>query len=252
MKQPMKQFRFKTKNFNSKRFLVIYSGVLTAVFAIVIFGGFKSSPQKLHLKELTVQRINVVAPNGLPRMIISNQALFPGLIIKGKNYPHPNRKTAGILFYNNEGTENGGLTFGGYKGKNGKPVSYGHLSFDKYMQDQTLVFDAGQNGKHYAKGLSVVDQPDWPITEAIQLLKKLPAMSPEQRRAAKQKFAVDHAESIRRLYIGENVNHAVGLELKDEDGHNRIILRVKPNGKPVLEFLNADGKVISRFPKEKN
>ena len=50
-------------------------------------------------------------------MVISNKADFPGIIIKGKETPHPDRKTAGMLFFNDEGTENGGLIFGGSKDK---------------------------------------------------------------------------------------------------------------------------------------
>ena len=39
-------------------------------------------------------------------MVLSDKAQFPGLIVKGKEYPHPDRKTAGMLFFNAEGTEN--------------------------------------------------------------------------------------------------------------------------------------------------
>lgn len=150
--------------FSSNRFLVVYSAIVTAAFAVTVFTGFSRQPSSLQLKELTVERINVVEPDGTPRMVISDQHDFPGLIIKGHDFPR-NRHTAGMLFFDNEGSENGGLVFGGSKGKDGKPISYGHLSFDKYMQTQTLVIEAQQHDGSYSKGLSVVDQPDYPSTQ---------------------------------------------------------------------------------------
>lgn len=233
--------------FTGQRFLVVYSGVLTLVFAVVLLTGFTAAPGKLHLKELDVQRINVVEPDGTLRMIISDKANLPGIFIKGKEYPHPDRSTAGILFLNDEGTENGGLTFGGYKDKNGKPVSYGHLSFDKYMQDQTLALDASQRGGQYNKGLSIVDRPDYPITELLPLAESLKGMKPAAREAALKKFASTHPMPVERLYLGQRKGD-VGITLKDKAGHARIVLRVNPDGSPVLQFLDANGKVVSQLP----
>ncbi|MGO9401875.1 MAG: hypothetical protein ACLPVW_00230 [Terriglobales bacterium] len=94
----------------SERFLMVYSGVLTVVLVVTVLCGFCIlSKTSLKFKEIDVQRLNLVEPDGTVRMIISNRSQAPGIIIKGKEYPHPNRKTAGMTFYNDEGTENGGL-----------------------------------------------------------------------------------------------------------------------------------------------
>src|SRR5262249_56629978 len=95
---------------------MIYSGVLTAVLAVTFLGGLGTRPQKAKFDEIDVQRINVWEPDGTLRMVISDKAHFPGLIIRGKEYPHP-RPQAGMLFFNNEGTENGGLYLAGDKVK---------------------------------------------------------------------------------------------------------------------------------------
>jgi hypothetical protein len=234
--------------FTGQRFLIAYSGVLTLVFAATVLTGFTRSPGKLQVKELDVQRINVVEPDGTLRMVISDKADFPGIYIKGKEHPHPDRKTAGILFLNDEGTENGGLTFGGYKDENGTPVSYGHLSFDKYMQDQTLTLDASQHGDNYSKGLSIVDRPDYPITELLPLSERLKEMKPAEREAALKKFASTHPMPVERLYLGRRKGDDVGITLKDKAGHARLVMRVKGDGSPVLQFLDADGKVVSQLP----
>jgi len=80
------------------------------------------------------------------RLVISDKSKAPGIIVKGKEYPHPDRKSAGMIFYNDEGTENGGLIFGGDRSEDGTKHSSGHLSFDAYEQDQAMALDSTQSG----------------------------------------------------------------------------------------------------------
>lgn len=236
------------KLLSNQKFLAIYSGILTIAFAVTVLAGFTKSPSTLHLKELDVQRINVIEPNGTLRMVISDKHDFPGLIIKGKEYPHPDRQTAGMLFFNNEGTENGGLIFGGQLDRNGQPVSYGHLSFDKYMQDQTLVLEAHQEKGKYYKYLSINDQPDYPMTEMLPLIAKMHDPRTAQNEAAIKQFFAHHGRSTRRLILGEVPQLGLILDMKDKQGHDRIIMRVLPDGTPVLQFLDASGKVVEQLP----
>ena len=60
-----------------ERFLEIYAGVVTAVFAITVFGGFAGA-RKTTFDEIDVHRINIVEPDGTLRLVISDQARFPG------------------------------------------------------------------------------------------------------------------------------------------------------------------------------
>jgi len=53
---------------------------------------------------IDVKRINVREPDGTLRMAISSKALFPDAIVAGQEHLHP-RPMAGMLFYNDEGTE---------------------------------------------------------------------------------------------------------------------------------------------------
>src|SRR5258708_25629226 len=122
--------------FSHPRFLAIYSGVLTVVFGATVLSGFAPRAKKTVFDEIDVQRINVVEPDGTLRMIVSGKKKCPGIIIQGKEYPHETRQTAGIIFFNDEGTENGGPTLSGSKGKDGKAPSSGHLSLAQYMPEQ--------------------------------------------------------------------------------------------------------------------
>ncbi|MDA8350742.1 MAG: hypothetical protein M0038_18445 [Pseudomonadota bacterium] len=106
----------------------IYGAISALAFVVIAISAFSIARHRRVFGTIDVQRINVVEPNGALRMVISDQARFPGAIVKGKQYPF-DRHTAGMIFYNSEGTENGGLIFGGRKQANGTVTSYGHLSF---------------------------------------------------------------------------------------------------------------------------
>jgi hypothetical protein len=73
-------------------------------------------------------------------------------------------------------------------------------------------------------------------------------MKPAEREAALKKFASTHPMSVERLYLGRRKGDDVGITLKDKAGHARLVMRVKGDGSPVLQFLDADGKVVSQLP----
>lgn len=234
----------------SQRFLMIYSGVLTVVFAFVMLGGSRPADKKASFEEIDVKRINVIEPDGTLRLVISDKAHLPGIIIKGKEYPHPNRKTAGVLFFDEEGTENGGLSFGGMKDKDGKVESSGHLSFDQYMQDQVFTIDAEESEGKRQSRLAIVDRPDYPITELIEAQQRILKLPAEQREAEWHKFFAGRQQARQRLYLGRSGDHSVSLRLKDTEGRDRIIIMVAPDGSPKLQFLDDQGKVVSELPSE--
>ena len=232
----------------SDRLLAVYSGIITAAFLYTVTTGFTPAPKKTSFEEIDVKRINIIEPDGSIRLILSDKARFPGLIIKRKEYPHETRHTGGILFFDDEGTENGGITFGGSMGKDGKAASSGHLSFDKYMQDQVLTLDAGKNGAEEHVGFGVWDRPDYPITDLVDELARTKGMAAQDRSAAINKFVDVHGRAYPRLYLGRAEDKSVSLRLKDMQGHDRIVIRVDPSGTPAMQFLDDKGKVTAQFP----
>ena len=71
---------------NGNRLLALYSGVLTLVLALTVFMGAQGGA-KTSFKEIDVQRINIVEPDGTVRLVLSDKALFPGILFKKKEYP---------------------------------------------------------------------------------------------------------------------------------------------------------------------
>ena len=235
---------------NGNRLLAVYSGALTLALVFITLTGAQKS-RKTSFEEIDVQRINVVEPDGTIRLVLSSKALFPGIIFKKKEYPHPNRKTAGILFFNEEGTENGGLTFGGEKDKNGKVSAYGHLSFDQYDQDQVLVINASEEGGSRKARISMWDRPEYSIGELLGLQGRLKNMPEEQQKAEYSKFFAQRENAQPRLFLGKSDNGSVSLRLNDKQGRERLILEVTPDGAPVVRLLDQNGQETGRLPVEK-
>lgn len=57
------------------------------------------------------------------------------------------------------------------------------------------------------------------------------------------KFFAAHRHDLRRLVLGRNGDGSVGLELRDQNDRVRLAVPVRPNGEPVPQFFNEDGKV---------
>ena len=230
-----------------QRFLMIYSGVLTAVLAVTFLGGLGTRPQKAKFDEIDVQRINVWEPDGTLRMVISDKAHFPGLIIRGKEYPHP-RPEAGMLFFNNEGTENGGLIFGGHKEKDGKIIdSGGSLTFDQYEEDQIVQIEGSHDSSGHFAGLTVFDRPDRPIEKDLQESPKIESMPPTEREKLMAQRVKSNYYGAARIKVARTDDGAAGISLCDARGRPRIVMQVRMDGLSSLKFLDADGKVLNEL-----
>ena len=68
------------KFFSGTRMLAFYSGIVTAALAAVMLTG--SASKTKDFDEINVKRINVVEPDGTLRMVISDHARLPGIVVK--------------------------------------------------------------------------------------------------------------------------------------------------------------------------
>ena len=204
----------------AQRFLAVYAGVLTVVLALVALYGFSASSRTFD--QITVHRINVVEPDGTLRMVISNHAELPRVIVHGKQQDTPPRPQAGMLFYNDEGSEVGGLIFAGHKNAKGEIVDSGaSLSFDKYGAGQVVQLAGVDDKTDKFSGLSVAG------------------------------YAED-GQRAQRIWVGRDGDGDAKVALMDAKGRKRILLDVAADGAASMSFLDADGKVVDRFPATKN
>jgi hypothetical protein len=197
---------------SSRRFLAAYSGVLTVVFAVTILVAAKGPAPNATFDQITVHRINVLEPDGTPRLVVSNKAEFPGLYLHGKDHPRSDRDSAGMIFLNDEGTENGGLIFGGARDKQGVAHGYGHLSFDRYDQDQVINIEQNEDGDRRASGIAINDVGDYAVTpEFMAEAEGIKAMAHGQARAdAWTKFKTKYSGDANRLILAAKQTSRLG------------------------------------------
>jgi hypothetical protein len=229
--------------FSDQRFLAIYSGVFSIVFAVTVLCGFAALRSE-SFDQLTVHRINLVEPDGTPRLILSDRAEFPGMFMRGKEYPRPDRRDlAGLLFMNDEASEMGGLVWSGLKDKDGKVQNHAHLSFDQYEQDQIFVIDSGREDQDKFSAIRISERGDYPIQQTVDAGSQINKLPQEQQDAEWKKFFATHTADADRIYLGRSPDKSASLRIKDEQGRNRIIIRADAVGNPVIQFLDEDGKV---------
>ena len=232
------------------RWLKIYAVASTLAFLLLATAAFVPSPKRQHFGEIDVERINVVEKDGKYRMVISNKDRSIGPIAYGKPFGYAGGNRPGIIFFNDEGTENGGLTFGG-KTENRKFSSSGHLSFDQYNQDQVIYLQYIDDNGQRRMGLTIADRADIPILGLVarmDSIKKLP--EPAQAEAMKKLSDNDGGPPLfaQRVYVGRDVKKSAVVNLSDPKGRTRIRMMVDSLGAASLEFLDETGKVTSRLP----
>ena len=217
----------------AQRHLALYCLGTTVIALSGLIMGVVST-RNAEFDVIDAQRINIKEPDGTIRLTISNRNLFPGAFIKNKEVQHP-RPMAGMLFFNDEGTENGGLIFNGSLGKEGKPSSGLSLTFDRYQQDQQIqLLGVDAEGKHFA-GLTFND-----VVDGLER----PVFSEEDTRLSEQ----GDYPITKRVFLGKSVSQNSVLRLLDGHGKARLELKVTPGGQAEIAFLDEDGnpsKIIS-------
>jgi len=199
----------------TETFLFIYSIFASIVLIVVLlfFLRDRNAPKNFDL--IQAQQIRIVEPDGTLRMIISNSKKLPGVIVHGKEVEKVDRPQAGMLFFNDEASENGGLIFSGSKNQNGEVVNSGvSLSFDRYggKQEVNLIGVDDKDAKF--AGLAISDSRPG------------------------EKFTPT------RIWVGRNSDGSSEMALMDSSGKKRIELKVLENGVSSLNFLDEKGKVL--------
>ncbi|HEX7136377.1 MAG TPA: hypothetical protein VF219_00950, partial [Vicinamibacterales bacterium] len=222
------------------RAYVVFSSLMLVVLTTAAFQQRPAPAQA----EITVERINIVDQNGTLRMVISNKdRMHPG-VMDGKVINRP-RPYAGVIFFNDEGDEVGGVTYAGQVSGSLRTASAG-LTFDQLKQDQTIGLHYGEENGQRSAALEIWDRSDTPLSTLIDQLNNANSIQD----AAAREAAVARARAAappapRRLFVGKTLDRAAEVSLADGSGQARLNLKVDANGNPRIEFLDAQGKVVS-------
>lgn len=234
------------------RVLKVYAVVMTVLFGTLTIAAFRQAQQKQRFDEIDVERINVIEPDGKLRMVISNRERSIGPMYKGQPFGYEGGTRPGIIFFNDEGTENGGLTFQGHRRPDGTFTAGNHLSFDQFNQDQIVVLNYTDDNGERRMGLTINDRADVDIFDLVAERDSIMQMpeGPERQRALEEWAAPRDGVPLaaRRVYVGRDESKAAVVDLADPMGNTRIRMRVDSLGTPSLEFLDAEGRVTARLP----
>lgn len=224
--------------FNSNLALGIYAGAVT--LALCWSKVAASQPETTLVDTLDVHRINVREDDGTIRMIIASKDHSPGYIIDNKPVQGPTRPTAGIVFYNDDGSERGGLEYSG-KMIGGAPTTSAELGFDQFGQNEVVALTQDQSDAGRSGGLMIADRPDAPVVPAAVAAWSLP---PDEQAGALAHLCDNGACGRTRLYVGTSTNRDAVVALRDGEGRVRLQMRVTEAGLPVIEFLDTQGRVV--------
>jgi len=167
---------------------------------------------------ITVQRIDVVDPDGTRRLIIANSSRFPGAIIHGKEHPRSINDAAGVLFLDTRGEETGGLALAKQRDND-----VANLTFDYTYQPTDGITIRKQESADGAK---------W--RAAFEIYDRRPHTG-----------AVESSQGVKRIALADE-NQNAELLISDPQGRPRIRIGVDKQGDPSIVLLSADGKEVYR------
>jgi hypothetical protein len=170
---------------------------------------------------LTVQRINVVDPDGKMRLVIANGARMPGAIIQGKTYPRSIDNAAGLLFLDTKGDETGGLVTARLRNDD-----VTNFSFDCTYQGTDCVRVWKQESTDGTR-----------LRESFDIFDRRPYTG-----------RVESSQGVQRITLGDE-NQNAQLLISDPQGRPRIRIGVDKTGEPSIVMLNPQGKEVYRAGK---
>ncbi len=230
------------------------TGVMLAL-VVLSLGAFQQSGRR-RFTEVDVERLNIVEKNGTLRLAIFNSERKPPIIFNGREYPGLRGGQAigmaGMNMFNEEGSEVGGFGWRGRKTADGHSAA-GHLIFDQYNQDETLILSyTDLNGRRSA-ALSVVDQPNTSIQpglDSLLVFRALPDGPEKTRRIEAFRAARRRSGELRasRLFVGKDASKSTVVSLSDPRGRPRLRLSVDSLGMATVQFLNDSGRVTRSLP----
>jgi hypothetical protein len=220
----------------------------STAFGLLGIAAFSRAGQRQRFTEIDVERINVVSPGGKPRLVISNAERAPDAVINGKTYHRSGSNEAGMIFYNDEGSENGGIGFSS-RSQNGRVSADAGFMFDQYGQDQTVGITYNEQDGRRSAGLRVWDRPDQPINVLADMVEPIKQMADGPEKARRLAAVRDSAMKLglggaQRVFVGKQPNKTAIVVLADAQSRPRLRLVVDSAGTARIEFLDDAGKVL--------
>jgi hypothetical protein len=202
-------------------------------------------------KVINAERINIREKDGTLKAALSDSAGFN----EGYRSQHGGVAFSGLMFYNEEGEETGGLIYRGKAIPGGQDADV-TLTMDQYRQDQNIYLHHEEykdaHGLRIDDGLTVNARPDWTaVKEEYSVYGEMQKLTPEQQDQVKLEALQAGKISTRRLFFGVRrgvkdsaAYNDAGVFIKNRWGRDAIKLYVDNDNKPHFEIYDPLGKAV--------
>jgi hypothetical protein len=226
-----------------RRLWQAYTVLTTAVALVAVTAAF--GPGRTRFEEIDVERINIVEADGQLRLVISNRARSPDVLEHGEPLGFHGGNRPGMIFYNDEGSENGGLVFSG-KLVDGVPEAFASLTFDQYGRDQAVALQYVDAGGTRRAGLAISDfVPGPPMRQLLAERDSIEQLVDDSVRNEALRVWRARVRSTLRLYVGRSRDDGAALvSLHDFAGRQRLRMTVDSTGAARIEFLDENRNVV--------
>ena len=235
-------------------FLIATNMLSSLIILGLSFSNFKENDKKAVIE---AERINIVNEDGTVVMAISNKQRIAAPRMEGKAYPVEmieRQHFAGIIFFNEEGNEIGGLVYNSKDLEDGRKFGSGHLSFDRHRDNQVINLEHKENIHGLVKsGLSIYDRKgDGSFKKNLDLMEeyRYAEISEERKKEIVSEIREMRAKGelgAERLFLGSK-NEIPQLSLKDNQGKERIKVFVDSLNRARIHFFDEAGEIIGAFP----
>ena len=201
---------------------------------------------------IETEQLNIVDKNGKVKLSLFNNDNIPPAIMDGIDIlpgHRQNQPISGLMFYNSEGDECGGLIYGNEIDVDGNYSAFASLTFDQYKQDQVVQMRYGDSNGKRSYGFAICDRPNTNLGEMLKRVNQIKSSkfsSQEKEIQIKKEFD----GNVQRAYMGKTENGDITVQLMDSKGNQRIRMVVDENDIPKIEFLDSQGNVTYKLPPE--
>jgi hypothetical protein len=227
--------------------LKIYAGILTMIVLALLGITIVQLKNAGNFKVINAERINIVENDGTLRMAISNKKRQDPGAINGKKIVQRDRP-AGMIFFNDEGDECGGLVYDGDKKSASMTYSIDQWKGDQIMQLQYEQDGTGNSDLSRSYGLKMWDRDDrFPLARLIDYSDSLKKLNNGNAvKAGIEKIRVAGWLGRERLFVGKDTAGEVGIFLRDANGKPRLRIYINKKNQPLIESLDKKGDVVGK------
>lgn len=230
-----------------RRALRIYAAATTVISSLALLGAARAVQRSATFDSITVHRIVLADSDGTTRLVIANRQNGPAPIIRGKLLDPKQRNVTDapvIMFYNRDGSEQGGLIWNGAHDAKGG-FQRAALTFDQLEENDNLVLAYGErDGVHHAGLYGREQSQTTPLPDVAAAMNAAIARgrTVAEKDSIRKAFIAAHFAGRDRFSIGY-ASDGAAVRLADPEGRTRLVMMVDSTGHPMIQFLDEHGHV---------